>query len=164
MNEENTRKLFTNFDRLFRGRAEPYTQTRMREGFACGDGWFDLIYQLCVQITEYARKAGLDPKALQVKEKFGCLCFYVCGEDETIESLRSEAMNRSQSICEVCGDTGTLHINKYGWHQTICLECRKKSARRREILEKLPQPRVWPFEKKYIEKMLNMYRSPRNQT
>ena len=163
MNEENTRKLFTDFDRLFRGRTEPQTQSRMYEGISCGNGWFDLVCQLCVQISEHARNAGLDPKAFQVKEKIGSLCFHLHGGDEMTDLFRSEASKRSRVICDGCGGTGTTQASKYGWYRTACPDCREKSAKKQAILKKLPQSRRWPFEKKYIEKLLKINSNHKNQ-
>lgn len=156
MNEENTRKLLTDFDRLFRGRAEPETQTRMCDGVACGDGWFDLISQLCVDITEHARKVGLDPKAVQVKEKFGCLCFYVHKGDEMIQDLCVEASKRSMMVCDSCGGPGTTQASKDWWYRTTCPDCRRESAKIHALLRKSPQSKAWPFQRKYLQKRLAM--------
>lgn len=148
MNEINTRKLFTDFDRLFRGRTEPGTQTRMCDGFACGDGWFDLIYQLCVQITEYAQKNGLDPKAMQVKEKFGTLRFYMDGTDEVVDTMAEEAGVRSGTICEGCGAQGE-NKNRHNWYSTLCSQCEDKLAKRAKALKRLPY--VPAFRRKKIK-------------
>lgn len=128
MNEEHTHTLFTDFDRLFRGRTEPGTQTRMCEGFACEDGWFDLVYQLCAQIMERALIAGLDPKVTQVKQKFGALRFYADGIDATIEEMIEQAERLSETICEVCGLPGK-GINGDGWNRTLCPNCAGKPVK-----------------------------------
>jgi hypothetical protein len=79
MNEQNTRKLYSDFPLLYRDRET----TLMQWGFNCHDGWFALIYQLSAEIEKAAREVGLDPTkdfwphARQVKEKFGTLRFYI---------------------------------------------------------------------------------------
>ena len=53
--------------------------TITRWDFQCGDGWMELVYSLSRAITDHAQRAGLDILAVQVKEKFGTLRFYVYG-------------------------------------------------------------------------------------
>ena len=47
-------------------------------GCQCGDGWFELIQELCQRITNMYKFEGIDIdiEILQVKEKFGKLRFY----------------------------------------------------------------------------------------
>jgi hypothetical protein len=105
MNEKNTKKLFDRF-KFFKPK-RPMTEGLMCFGFACGDGWFDLIWKLCEDIEK------LDPspefEVLQVKEKFGGLRFYPMGvaKEETWNRI-NEAENESYKICEVCGKPGAL--------------------------------------------------------
>ena len=75
------------------------------------------------------RKPDFDPKrqivALQVKEKFGTLCFYYFGGDRYIAGLVSMAESMSAVTCETCGCTDdTVGQNTKGWIQTLCLKCR----------------------------------------
>lgn len=119
MSPENTARLFKEFPELFRGRFEPITQNLMPFGFECGDGWLEIVHGLCVQITNHAADEGLDIKAVQVKEKYGCLRFYVDNEDEFIESVIADAEERSSRTCEICGEVGTLW-SRGGWWLTRC--------------------------------------------
>jgi hypothetical protein len=41
-------------------------------GFECGDGWFDLVYDCFIRISE----ANCETVIVQVKEKFGGLRVY----------------------------------------------------------------------------------------
>ena len=59
MNEANTRRLFERFDHLYRGRYLLPVQNLMCDGFDCGDGWFDLIWQLSEQIERTMRLLGV---------------------------------------------------------------------------------------------------------
>lgn len=56
--------------------------------------------------------------ATQVKEKLGGLRFYYDGGDEHIRGMISMAENMSYSICETCGDKGTLQ--RGGYLYTAC--------------------------------------------
>lgn len=115
MRKELDEKLCADFPRLFRDRHAPMNQTCMCWGFECGDGWFDLIYKLCQDLT----KIKDDVTALQVKEKFGGLRFYV-GFTATNEQLRliDAAEEASYTICEVCGEPGKTRGG--GWIKTLC--------------------------------------------
>jgi ribosomal protein L37AE/L43A len=120
MNRENTEKLFNSFPQLYRGRALPLTQNLMGFGFECADGWYDLLYHLSHQITDYAAQAGLDPMAVQVKEKFGGLRFYLDAADERIYAMIDAAEVESYRTCEVCGRPGVLRVTQGGWYKTTC--------------------------------------------
>ncbi|MEO8121150.1 MAG: hypothetical protein ABI606_17735 [Rhodoferax sp.] len=97
MNPHNTQQLFDAFPHLYRGRQLPASESAMSWGFECGDGWFDLIWQLSKSIEDSARHEGIDPQsdewaeATQVKNKFG--------------SLREAAQTASQGIVDVIDST-----------------------------------------------------------
>lgn len=121
MNVENTKRLFEDFPELFRGKTLPITQNLMPFGFECDDGWFNLIYKLASDITAYAHEAMLHPIAVQVKEKYGGLRFYVHEGDRHIDDLCDTAEANSYRICEVCGKLGELAEDR-GWFMTRCFE------------------------------------------
>lgn len=127
MNKANTTKLYTTFPDLYGDHDKPMTQTLMCWGFECGDGWFDLIFNLSKAIEAEAEKSGLArsselwPKALQVKEKFGTLRFYVVNGSNAIYSLISQAEAKSAHICEDCGLPGVTREG--GWVHTTCGTC-----------------------------------------
>ena len=54
----------------------------------CGDGWFQLLYDLCQEITNRYEKDNkeVDIEVGQVKEKFGTLCFYYYHKDIDTDS------------------------------------------------------------------------------
>jgi hypothetical protein len=84
-----------------------------------------LIRDLCVRIQS---ALDADPKlkqifsAVQVKEKYGGLRFYVNGGDDNIENMITQAEQTSESTCELCGKHGET-LNKHGWLQTLCTQC-----------------------------------------
>lgn len=154
MNEENTKMLYQDFPRLYRGAAEK--GSCMCWGFSCGDGWFRLVYELSAEIESEARKMGLDPqseywpRALQVKEKFGTLAFYVSTPSaegnfeveemkghvlsfrpvagiESIRKLVSEAEAKSAHTCEECGAEGAMRTDG-GWWRVRCEPCERSAS------------------------------------
>ena len=83
---------------------------------------FDLIYQLSQNIV------NIDPtvEAIQVKEKFGGLRFYITGGSEEIHNLIDAAEDLSFETCEDCGTKENVTVNKVGWIATLCDKCRSK--------------------------------------
>jgi hypothetical protein len=69
-------------------------------------------------------KAKLDeetlkvPVAVQVKEKFGGLRFYVQAATDKHYSYISFAESMSYRTCEECGNPGKTYTD--GWHMTLC--------------------------------------------
>ena len=134
MNEELSNKLLEDFPRLYRDRHD----SSMQHGFVCGDGWFDLIYQLSLDIEAVAREYRLSPdspewpKCRQVKEKIGSLRFVVFANEqhlamyERISELILTALNQSVKICEYFGKPGELVI-LHGI-STLCPEHARQSG------------------------------------
>lgn len=58
------------------------------------------------------------PIAVQVKEKFGTLRFYVDRASEKHYNYIEFAEMMSGRTCEVCGDKGMTY--PIGWHRTLC--------------------------------------------
>jgi len=103
-------------------------------GFECGDGWFQIIYDLSVAIEEQAEKLKADgvpmeqlPSVCQVKEKFGGLRYYVNNLFGDIDKLIDAAEVQSQQTCDVCGGPAQCqYVND--WLRTICNTCADKQA------------------------------------
>ena len=62
------------------------------------------------------------PVAIQVKEKFGGLRFYIAGGNDEHYALINFAESLSYNTCEVCGKPGKA--NRDGWITTRCNEHR----------------------------------------
>jgi hypothetical protein len=86
----------------------------------CGEGWSDLIYNLCKKLDELK----FDGTVQQIKEKFGGLRFYISAADKDVYDLIDEAENESFNICESCGRPGKC-IKKNWLLMTRCEECSK---------------------------------------
>jgi hypothetical protein len=116
MSPEKNAELVAKYPKIF---AEHYEG---RFDFECGDGWFELIDNLCslLMIDE-----TLTPVATQVKEKFGTLRFYVNEATDYQYELIDRANTLSQNTCEVCGAPGTADY-KRSWIKTLCEEHRTK--------------------------------------
>lgn len=114
---------------IYRGRNLGLNQNLMSFGFSCGDGWFQLIYDLSVIIEDYARRQkdeGVEmdclPLVMQVKEKFGELRFYIDFIPDELDDLVEAACEKSATVCEVCGaDEAKLYNDS--WLKTRCADC-----------------------------------------
>lgn len=140
-----TQKLLGDFPRLFRPCESPFGDF----GYQCGEGWFNLVYQLCADIEHAATAANLDknldhwPLMTQIKAKFAVLRVYIDlpnydeqhGElVEHIGALIKEAEDRSSAMCEGCGAAGTPKTNRNGWRVRVtCLACEEKRKQLKEL-------------------------------
>lgn len=94
------------------------------------DGWFDLLWDLCLKIREEINKSNLkDFKFTQIKEKFALLNVYCYGENEYIRKLISEVLLKSGKICENCGTKENVTKEGKWWIKTFCKDCRLKLAK-----------------------------------
>lgn len=117
MTEDRQQKLFNEFPDLFALRHEPATTSCMAWGIECGDGWFDLLREVC-----YIVQSAEDFRFTQVKEKFGGLRLYYQGGGDFEEGVCYMAERASYMICERCGSRG--RPNDKGWISTLCDSCR----------------------------------------
>lgn len=110
-------KLCEKYPEIFRDRYADMTTTAMCWGFDCGEGWYEIIDDLCQEIMQVCGEVV--PVATQVKEKYGTLRFYIdSGNDAVFEAI-SKAEERSSKTCEICGKSGVLR-DKAGWYTTLC--------------------------------------------
>lgn len=99
-------------------------------GCECGDGWYELLYGLCGEITEAYKKhsAPMDIVIDQIKEKYGTLRFYyhLSQNDSDLRREISDIVikweKKSAEICERCGKAGVLRED-LPWVQTLCDKC-----------------------------------------
>ena len=107
-----------------------FRQTRMVDGFAHGDGWFDLLWRLCEDleplVADYEKASGSRFEVLQVKEKFGGLRFYVNQHTDAINERIGAAVQESFNTCELCGKPGQLFQSP--WLGVRCGECAQERA------------------------------------
>ena len=125
MNDKHTKKLLEDFPEMFKHR-EDLQASLMAFGFECGDGWFDLVYELCKQIKDCYK--GVIPEEFyvtQVKEKFGGLRFYISGAPMAVHDMIDQAEKKSFAICEHCGQPGKYR-DDLPWILTLCDSCLDK--------------------------------------
>ena len=102
MNEANTKKLVDCFPRIF---PQPFY-------FSCGNGWFDLLNNVCKDIDAECERLCLPAEkwvtASEVKEKYGTLRIYVDSYQgsKLIATIIEAAEKRSSGVCEDCGLPG----------------------------------------------------------
>ena len=127
MNAEHTEYLFNKYPKLYRGRFLPITQNLLPFGIETGDGWFDIIRDLSEALTKLDAELGTETEAVQVKEKYGTLRFYITDGTELHYEAIDDAECQSAVTCEQCGKPGTLR--RGGWMTTRCDECYEKQGK-----------------------------------
>ena len=145
MKAELQNKLFKKYPKIFRQKDLSIQQTLMCWGICCGDGWYNIIDNLCSCIQ--ARDIGVE--AVQVKEKFGGLRFYVDGSDDYTDGLISMAVSLSYCTCETCGNVGKP--NERGWITTLCESCREEENTQRNLKIQESMQLKLPFEEEEEE-------------
>jgi len=123
MNPELDKQLCEDFPKIFARRNESPKETALAFGFECGDGWYDIISTLCDVIQNQIKYTPDIPEvvALQVKEKYGTLRFYIYGGNAYTDGMIAMAESMSGKICELCGNKGKIIDD--GWLKTRCNTC-----------------------------------------
>lgn len=122
MSPENEKKLNERFGYLSRSHRSPRHALHMF-GFECGDGWYDLLYELFEKIETHFKTQPPEVvdafSVQQIKEKYGTLRFY-CSGDDVVEGFIREAEDKSEVTCEACGKPGKIRPG--GWISVQCHE------------------------------------------
>lgn len=108
-------------------------ETLMCFGFEHGDGWYELIYDLSMELEPLIEKYIEEnpdeeyyPRAMQVKEKYGGLRFYMSSATDEMYDIIENYEMLSERTCEICGNPG--EIRPGGWITTLCDECYEKDV------------------------------------
>ena len=137
MKKELENKIFERFPTLFpNGRNVDTKKSLMSFGIEVGEGWYDLIYELCEKIERILNQKGNGKLkenfiVVQIKEKFGMLRYYCNGGNKLIWDTISIFEKESSIICEYCGKPGKLSNNQ-GWFLTLCRDCKNKKQKQYE--------------------------------
>jgi hypothetical protein len=140
MTEDLDKKLCEKYPKIFKMRNASMQETCMCWGFEHGNGWYDIIDSACKNIQHHVdwkrKQSSYDvmtqeefdeehqPVAVQVKEKFGGLRFYVDNCDDYVRGVISMAETMSYKTCEECGSHGAKRSG--AWVRTLCDGCNKK--------------------------------------
>lgn len=93
----------------------------------CGEGWHDLIKNLCAELERLT--LGPNFQVIEVKQKLGELRFYVenvpNGKRGMVYKLIQETEKKSRITCEYCGQKGKRVSIKWVT-KTLCENCKKK--------------------------------------
>jgi len=123
MKKELQEALFEKYPKIFSQRNLSMKETCMCWGFECGDGWYCLIDELC-EYLQFHIDHNKHPQveAVQVKEKFGGLCFYTHTADTFLSWAIRFTECLSLRVCEACGSIDDV-TQTTGWIRTLCRKC-----------------------------------------
>jgi hypothetical protein len=124
MNDELQNKLYDKYPKIFINKSASKYESALYWGLCCGEGWYNLITNLCENLQKYLDEHPEVPQvvATQVKEKFGTLCFYTEGGDGVTRQMEIDAVNLSGDTCENCGSTEEVTSTR-GWITNLCKTC-----------------------------------------
>lgn len=98
----------------------------------CDEGWFSLLNSLAVviesEIDQLPSELQDDFHAVQIKEKFGALRFYMSRTTPVMSGAIAMAEHMSCFVCEECGNLGQLYT--VGWAKTLCDKHYKKRQKK----------------------------------
>lgn len=119
---------------IFAERHRSIKESCMGWGFSCGDGWFDLIDALCERLQFWTdHNKAPQVVAVQVKEKYGQLCFYQRFASDEQLGMIAMAEGISTRICDQCGKPGQVLVS--GAFMTRCPDHAPEEAMTREAFE-----------------------------
>jgi hypothetical protein len=130
MTESLEQALVRDFPKFFRDFHGDPLSTCMAWGIEHGDGWepsFRKLNELIKQYISLYPEGTIDFYWSQVKEKFGTPRWYYSGGDDIIDALVSHYERLASTLCEQCGEWGSLK-GKY-WVYTACDDHTKEKDR-----------------------------------
>lgn len=94
--------------------------------FECGPGWYDIILDISIKIENILEKYAdthkvvegeeseyIEMFAIQVKEKYGTLRFYMTCETDEISKLIQEYEAMSSQTCENCSAPAKMRGKRF---------------------------------------------------
>jgi hypothetical protein len=119
MRAELEQKLVEEFPGLFAGIHLDPSQSLMCFGCECGDGWYQLIYNACKELSAL----GEDIRFVQIKEKYGTLRLHLDSASDKAWEITLKYETLSRHVCEKCGRDGKICGD--WWLITLCDDCNK---------------------------------------
>lgn len=131
MSPDKQNKLYADYPELFRQKDFESNRTLMGQGIAVGDGWYQIVADLCEDIqkhTDAAMASDPDfrrPEFFQIKNSYGELRIQLMDHTPIIEAFVEKAKKAARVTCESCGEPGEERAFR-GWHKVTCLKCHSK--------------------------------------
>ena len=86
---------------------------------AMPEGWRKAFgIQLCKELKEALGENLHNYRIMQIKEKYGDLCWYDCGGNDETFKILDKYQTISANTCIKCGQPGELDFD--GWILTLC--------------------------------------------
>ena len=111
MNRKLEKKLITAYPKIFEELYRPSSGGSWNIG--CGDGWFDLLDTLCLNIQNYfgyTMDDELELVVTDIRAERGGMRFVTEGGDDYIMGLIHMAETMSARMCEECGERGEMDM------------------------------------------------------
>lgn len=124
-------ELIEKYPALFKDFGGAPNTTGLDKGILCGDGWYELISEMCADIQRYADSQGItQPIIYSISEQNGKLRVIVHSDDDAIqESIIPSFEHRSMYWCELCGSKEFVgHVFDGAFSFTRCYTCWKKTT------------------------------------
>ncbi len=128
MDKELTEKLKERHPQIMQDLWGDPRVTCMAFGVECGNGWYNLLDDLMTALEVEANRSGAEspPRAVQIKEKFGMLRFYIDAGTDKENDIIDGFEAYSGHVCEACGKPGRVKSYR-GWLAARCVDCDAKS-------------------------------------
>jgi hypothetical protein len=124
MNEKNTEALYVKFPQLYKQHLLTPEESSMHWRFQCDNGWFEIIYDISVQLQKITSIQPIE--ATEVKQKWGSLRYRVNMDSPEIDKLIKHAEDRARVTCEACGARSVTRYICARWRIVLCANCAKK--------------------------------------
>jgi len=88
-----------------------------------GDGWFELIYKLSIEISELQQVINKPICVIDIKDQHGYLAYYTFPYSEEVQKVINKICSKSLSTCSICGSEENIIRFKGNVIKTICEKC-----------------------------------------
>jgi hypothetical protein len=132
MKKELEEKLFNKYPEIFKQKNLSPQETSMCWGIDCDNGWYSLIDGLCAFIQMLVETQKLPQvEAVQVKQKFASLRFYINSGTDEIYNIIHFAEDLSTKICEHCGSMNEVsrYTSPCSWIISLCKLCQEENEK-----------------------------------
>ena len=96
------------------------------------DGWARAFgFEMLCELERALREEGIldDYRIMDIKEKYGTLCWYDSGTTQRVDDIINKYCNMSMDVCIYCG--AKSYYETPGWISYICKKCARKQIRQK---------------------------------